>query len=88
MGDGPSPIGGNPCPHRHRPKERLWNSSLKKVWNRPPPGRRKKCQQAPQRHQRARRRYPLALEEAEAGILQFEVSSVSLRAPSILRGHC
>jgi hypothetical protein len=43
--------------------------------------------EAPRRRQRARRRYPPALKEEEAGILQFEVSSISPHAPSISRGR-
>jgi hypothetical protein len=33
-----------------------------------------------------RQRYPPALKEEEAGILQFEVSSISPRVPSVSRG--
>jgi hypothetical protein len=88
MGDGPPPTGGNLCPHHHEVKERPWNWSPRRAWNCPPPGRLKRCQRAPRRCQQARRRYPPTLKEEEAGILQFEVSSVSPHAPSISRGSC
>jgi hypothetical protein len=86
MGSGPLPIGGNPRPCRHESRKRLWNWFPWRARKCPPSGHQWRRQQAPRRCQRARRRYPPALKEEEAGILQFEVSSISPRAPSISRG--
>jgi hypothetical protein len=83
MGSGPPPTSGNPRSRRQGPRKRSWNWPSWRARNRPPPGRQRRCQQVPRRHQRAQRRYPPALMEEEAGILQFEVSSAYPRAPSI-----
>jgi hypothetical protein len=86
MGSGPPPVGGNPRPRCHGPRKRLWNWFLWRVRKRLPLGHQWMRQQAAWRRERARRRYPSALKKEEAGILQFDVSSISPRAPSISRG--
>jgi hypothetical protein len=79
MGVRPPPIGGIPCPRRHEPRRRPWSWYPWRARKRPPSDHRWRCQQA-------RRRYPPALKKEEAGILQFEVSSISPRVPTISRG--
>jgi hypothetical protein len=74
-GSGPPLTGGNPRPHPHRPKGRPWSRPLRWARSRPPPSCRWRCRRAPRRRQRAQLRCPSALEEEEAGLLQFEVSS-------------
>jgi hypothetical protein len=87
-GSGPPPIGGNTRLRHHEPRERSWNWYPGQAWNRLSSGYRGRRQQEPRRCQWVQRRYPPALKEEEAGILQFEVRSASPRAPSILRDTC
>jgi hypothetical protein len=86
MGRGPPPTGGNPCPRRHRARERPWNWSPRRAWSHPPPGCQWRCRQAPRRRQRALQRCLPALKEEEAGLLQFEVGGAFSSAPLISRG--
>jgi hypothetical protein len=84
-GGGPPSIGGIPRPRRQGPRRRPWIWYPRRARKHPPPGHRWRHQQAPQRRQRVRRRYPPALEEEEAGFLQLEVSNISPCTPLISR---
>jgi hypothetical protein len=85
-GGRPPPRGGFPRPRYHGPRRRPWSWYPRRAQKYPSLGHRWRHQQASRRCQRARRRYPPALEEEEAGFLQLEVSSISPRTPLISRG--
>jgi hypothetical protein len=71
-------------PPSQAPRGRTRDRPSRRAQRRPPPDRRWRCQRALRRHWQALWRHPRALEEAEAGLLQLEVSSVPFHMLSIL----